>query len=89
MAVTRHIRFEPSTMADSILVLGRETFIRLSHGHAGTSPGKSALGKGSAARMPGSGLKSHTAMRVGKRAKRRFPRWRFMMALIVNRTRTL
>jgi len=57
MAVTRHMRFEPSTTADSIIVFGRETLIRLSHEHAGVRPGKSAFGSGSAARAPISVLK--------------------------------
>src|SRR5438093_9836430 len=33
VAVTRHAPFEGSSAAESILVLGMETFARLSHGH--------------------------------------------------------
>jgi hypothetical protein len=39
MAVTRHMRLETSTIADSIVVFGSDTFVKLSHEHAGVMPG--------------------------------------------------
>src|SRR2546425_12367162 len=39
VAVTRHEPSEGSTPAESMVVLGRESLARLSHGHTGAAPG--------------------------------------------------
>ena len=63
MAVTRHMRLEESTTADSMVVFESGTFVRLSHEQTGMIPGKIGMGSGSAARVPTSAL----AMRVTTR----------------------
>jgi hypothetical protein len=48
VAVTRHQPFVGSIAAESIVVLGIETFARPSHGHTGVALGKMAFGAVSA-----------------------------------------
>jgi hypothetical protein len=50
VAVTRHDPFVGSIVAESIVVFGSATFVRLSHGHTGAVSGKSGFGGTSAAR---------------------------------------
>src|SRR6185503_8610349 len=50
VAVTRHDPFVGSIAAESIVVFGSATFVRLSHGHTGAASGKSGFGGASAAR---------------------------------------
>ena len=69
MAVTWHILFEASKVADSILVFGSETFVRLSHEHTGVMPGKIGFGGWSAACAPMSPLTMNVRRRVGMRSK--------------------
>jgi hypothetical protein len=88
MAVTRHMRFEVSAMADSIVVFGRETFVKLSHEHTGVTPAKSGFGGPSAARTAKTVLAMNAVMRVFATKRQSVARWIFMAAPCVSPSRT-
>jgi hypothetical protein len=76
------MRLVASTTADSIVVFGSETFVKLSHGHAGTMPGKSGLGGISAARMKMMALKIAAARTARLIRRHRRKKFSFMAELL-------
>src|SRR5436190_9965450 len=83
MAVTRHMPFEVSTTADSMLVFGSATLVRLSQEHTGAALRNSALGAVSAAHADESAVVN--AVRTRKRWTRKARLLLFMEAAFVRR----